>query len=258
MLSVAQKQTFRETGLLFLPGLIDLDLVTKLRVLIWRHFESHLICRDDRETWPRGTVSKLRAVGERQSVQDLCDDAVRAVVAELMEGRSLTGFNDHPVQLLITFPDADDWQVPAKMWHLDIPRLATDFRVPGVQAFFFLDDVVPAGGGTVVASGSHHLLNETGKRIHSADVKHELAARYDWFARLLDKKEVNRQQFLEPVHVTEEVAVQVVELTGNAGDVVFMDMRALHAPSPNASGQPRLMATARLIDQDLMAEIYAG
>ncbi len=258
MLSDSQKQEFAATGLLRLPGMIDPDLVTKARVLLWRHLEQRLICRDDPETWPRGLVSKLRAVAERQSIQDLCTGPVRDCVEELMAGRDLATINDYPVQLLVTFPDADSWAVPAKMWHLDIPRLANDDMLPGVQPFLFLDDVAPGGGGTLVVAGSHRLLVGTDRRIPSADVKGALGARYEWFAALMDKGYADRDRFLRPAKVERDVSVQVVELTGKPGDVVLMDMRALHAPGPNASGQPRLMATARYIDQDLLPALYGA
>jgi hypothetical protein len=35
--------------------------------------------------------------------------------------------------------------------------------------------------------------------------------------------------------------VAVRELTGDAGDVVLMHPRTLHAPAPNAGAEPRMM-----------------
>lgn len=258
MLTAQQKQTFAQDGLLHLPGLIDTDLVTKVRVLLWRHLESRLICRDDPGSWPRGLVSKLQAVSAHHSVQDLCVDSVWRVAGDLLGAQSLAGTSAQLVQLLVSFPDADNWQVPAKMWHLDIPRLTDGARRPGVQPFFFLDEVAPGGGGTVVVAGSHRLLVGQGQRIASADVKVALAKRYDWFADLMNKSDTDRDRFLQVGGNADDVPVRVVELTGKPGDVVLMDMRALHAPAPNASGQPRLMATARLIDQDLVPELYGA
>lgn len=51
-------------------------------------------------------------------------------------------------------------------------------------------------------------------------------------------------------HVTKGLrpnAENVVEMSGQAGDVYVMDMRVLHAPSINATRQARIMAAARFV-----------
>jgi hypothetical protein len=47
--------------------------------------------------------------------------------------------------------------------------------------------------------------------------------------------------------VTEETSIQIVELSGRAGDVYLMDLRVLHSPSINASRNIRMMATNRYL-----------
>ncbi|MFN9032995.1 MAG: hypothetical protein ACK5WU_04545, partial [Alphaproteobacteria bacterium] len=58
---------------------------------------------------------------------------------------------------------------PAIRWHTDLPRdEAPD--CPGVQAFTFLSPVAPGAGGTLVAAGSHRLLNAQGE-LRSKEIK---------------------------------------------------------------------------------------
>lgn len=258
MLTDAQITQFKQDGFVTLPGMLTGDDVLPVQVLLWQHFEKQMILRTDPSTWPHGLVSKLQPIAERQKVQSLATARLMAHIAQLMDQRPLASFVKSPMQLLVTFPDADEWQVPSKMWHLDIPRLADDPRLPGVQPFIFVDDVAPGSGGTVIVSGSHHLLNESGARIPSAKVKHALVDQYDWFARLMNGGESNRAQFLTEGGRADDVPVKVVELTGKAGDVILMDMRVLHAPAPNASSSPRIMATARYVDEAMLPLIYGA
>ena len=55
-----------------------------------------------------------------------------------------------------------------------------------------------------------------------------------------------------------EVALRVMELTGQPGDVWVMDLRVLHSAAPNAADRPRLMVTHRFLRADLMAEVAAA
>ena len=41
--------------------------------------------------------------------------------------------------------------------------------------------------------------------------------------------------------------VEIIEMSGRAGDVFLMDMRVLHTPSVNSSKNWRMMATCRFL-----------
>ncbi len=99
-------------------------------------------------------------------------------------------------------------------------------RLPGIQAFFLIDDLVPRGGATLALAGSHRLPQALRGR-HDAE---QLVARSSGAGTVLDGVEVS-----------------VAEMTGCAGDVYLMDMRVLHTPSINASRNVRMMATMRFL-----------
>jgi len=46
-----------------------------------------------------------------------------------------------------------------------------------------------------------------------------------------------------------------MEMTGVPGDVWLMDLRVLHAGSPNAAERPRMMLTFRYERSDLLREV---
>jgi len=105
--------------------------------------------------------------------------------------------------------------------------------VPGVQIFACLDTVEPGGGGTLAVTGSHRLLNER-VRISSGDLRKRLM-KERYFAELMSNKRDDRLRFLREVGHMGNVALQVVEVTGEAGDVYFMDLRVLHTVAPHVN-----------------------
>jgi len=96
----------------------------------------------------------------------------------------------HPT-LLFTLPNATIWTLPHKDWHLDMPRLP-NHGVTGVQIFAFLETVETGGGGTLAVTGSNNMAD--------------------------------RLRFVREVGHVGNVELQVVEMTGEAGDVYFMDL----------------------------------
>ena len=160
--------------------------------------------------------------------------------------------------LLVTLPEQGEWTIPNKIWHLDMPRLASGRR-PGLQIFTFLGDVEPGGGGTLVLAGSHHLLNDEGF-IRSSSIKRRLIHRHSYFRELLARSATNdevRQRFFEPTKV-DGAELQVVELTGAPGDVYITDLRLLHTLAPNVLAKPRLMLTQRFLTTQAWREISSA
>nr|PZN69585.1 MAG: hypothetical protein DIU62_02200 [Pseudomonadota bacterium] len=80
-------------------------------------------------------------------------------------------------------------------------------HVPGVQAFFLVDDVAPHGGATLALAGSHK-LRQGGQRSLS-------------HLREALKSDVSLEDTLRAFDL------KVLEMSGQAGDVYLMDMRML-------------------------------
>ena len=180
-------------------------------------------------------ASKLATkVGKANALRDVVTPEVHVAITELVAGRAVSPTMDR-LQLLFTFPNAEWWHVPHDSWHLDWPRLP-QAGISGVQMFTFLDDVAPGGGGTLVVTGSHRLLN-TGQHIRSRDVK-RLLKREPYFRDLMSKEVMDRNRFMTESGCVDDVDLQVVELHGQAGDVYLTDLRVLHTIDPNAASAP--------------------
>ena len=141
-------------------------------------------------------------------------------------------------QLLLSLPQKSDWSLAGLNWHLDL-AIPKQNEVPGVQAFVLIDDVQPKGGATLAIAGSHRLHYLTpGEPAHAVLRKHEI------FRTLFDDSEAAPEKLLTSQEIG-GIPVSVFEMSGRAGDVIFMDMRILHSPSVNATKTIRMMATAR-------------
>jgi Phytanoyl-CoA dioxygenase (PhyH) len=202
ILTSEQLDEFDQRGVLRLAALFTSESVRRAREHLQRRLERAGLWRDK-----HADVEQLLEAPRLVS-------AVEALFGSCGFDRTLSG----PPQILFTLPKSGGWRVPTS-WHADSPRLASG-RPAGVQLFAFLETVEPRGGGTLVISGSHRLLNQKG--------------------------------------AVGDVALEVVELTGAPGDAYFTDLRVLHTGAPNATDHPRTMATQRFVRADVVEELTQG
>lgn len=130
-----------------------------------------------------------------------------------------------PTQLLLSPPSQGPWTLDGLNWHVDIAAVSEG--IPGIQAFFLIDDVVPHGGATLALAGSHRVGE------HGAPSLSRLRG------MLRDSKDLEKRM--------NGLGVSIVEMSGRAGDVFVMDMRLLHTPSVNSTKRMRMMATSRCL-----------
>jgi ectoine hydroxylase-related dioxygenase (phytanoyl-CoA dioxygenase family) len=194
--------------------------------------------------WPEpGVTTKL--VGKHHPELEALFELpqITVPIEDLFAGAAIDRAMFSRPQLLVTLPNAAEWTAANSGWHADLPRLASGGR-PGVQLFVLLDDVAPKGGGTLVVSGSHLLFGD-GRFIRAKDLT-GLLERIPFFDQV---RSGDRPKGGE---------LEVVEMTGAAGDAWLMDLRLLHSAAPNASVKPRMMATWRYLRAELVDEIAAG
>ena len=170
---------------------------------------------------------------------EVIPDALAALLADLA-GDSLRLAEPRP-QPLLTAPHGPSWSVPHLGWNLDVASPSRDV-MPGIQVFVLLGDLAPKAGATLAIAGSHRLHRPSGGKPLSA---HQVL-KADPAYRELFSPGGDRQRFLD-VHTVDGVAVQVVEMCGEAGDAYLMDMRTIHAPASNPSRNPRMMLTSRYL-----------
>lgn len=201
---------FEEQGYLRLPGFHPRARVDRVRKALLRELERRKIWDGARPL--SKTIQKLPAFQQIARISGALEIAelhetlvtpdLLARVTALAGGAVLSA---QEAQLLVSLPHQGAWTLQGLNWHVDV---STRDRLPGVQAFFLIDDVAPHGGATLALAGSHRRERQVA--------------------------------LLEAAAGT-----GVVEMAGRAGDVFLMDMRVLHTPSINATGHVRMMATAR-------------
>ena len=138
---------------------------------------------------------------------------------------------------------------------MDVP--ARGSRYSGLRAFLLLDHVESRGGAIVVATGSQRVARRVAREagdqpMKSGKTKRLLAKTEPWIRDLFTENDptVREQRFLQEGKASDGTPLQVVELTGDAGDVILMDLCALHSISANVRSTPRLMIGQGLFRPD--------
>ncbi|MCP5055862.1 MAG: phytanoyl-CoA dioxygenase family protein [bacterium] len=171
-------------------------------------------------------------------------------------GQFLISFPSHDARSANGSSDSESWTIPHRVWHTDFSFRLPDPPLFGVLVFSFLGDVKPRAGGTVVVNGSHHLLRRFVEQRASCGkekmkVTREAFLRSDpWLHDLSSEDDATRedrvQRFTLRSHTIQGVPVRVVELCGNAGDVILCHPWMLHATAENAAATPRMMRAQRI------------
>lgn len=252
--------TFLSRGIAKVDQLVPEEVVASVRVELHESLEREGVLHSGSYTGARlnglkdiSVQSQLMkrqlkpVVKKSELFTKLQSDEIQRVAQSLVDDQSLVPMALRP-QLLFTLPNAARWHVPNNMWHLDMPRLG-EAGCPGVQMFVLIDRVEPTGGGTLAVAGSHHLVNDEGV-VRSKDVKSRLQ-QMPYFEQLFEKE--NTLTRPEAPGEEQGVPLDLVEMTGEPGDVYFMDLRVIHTLAPNALDRPRLMATQRYLLEDIDA-----
>lgn len=259
-LNDAQLTQFQHDGIVKFERLLSPEGVAEARLAVLRRFEAlgfwakggWRLEHVERPRWPATGLKPARDIGHRHpEVEALIDEpGIRATIESLAGGPFDRQVFPRP-QILASLPNARPWTLPSA-WHVDVPRLASGAS-PGLQMFAFLESVEPAGGGTLVVAGSHHLLNN-GRHQRVKTITEALRME-PFFRNLFEGRSGIAAVADLPEGRVDGVPLRVVELTGSPGDAWLMDLRVLHAAAPNASDRPRLMLTHRFVPSARMPEV---
>lgn len=252
MFTPIERENFAVHGLIKRKNFLPPEKLADARNVIFQQLAAAGIWRDGGWSLDQYTPSTeltagmalVKPLDRHQTLIELVSGEAPAAASALVNDRPVFPMSPHP-GLLFTLPNATTWTVPHQNWHLDMPRLP-DGSVPGVQIFACLERVEPGGGGTLAVTGSHRLLNQKGVRISSGDLRKQLKQER-YFAELMTNKPGDRLRFLREDGHVGNVALRVVEMTGEPGDLYFMDLRVFHTIAPNTLAIPRLMLTQRYL-----------
>lgn len=248
MLSASERSEFEETGVLRVEQAVELEAVARMRDRLWEFMARvHGLVRDDPATWePGGRPTGFQRLVRSDAFAEMASAKLCAVADDLL-GPDAARLADHWGQPLCAFPERGPWCVPHDGWHIDVPASESDERCLGFRAFVLLDHLESQGGATVVVAGSQRIARrvarEAGERMKSGKARKVLATREPWIRDLFtpgNPAERDRR-LLQPGKASDGTSLEVVELVGEAGDAILMDLSALHAISPNVHSTPRLM-----------------
>ena len=270
MLSQEEKESFVKWGFVKIDALIPNEVVDPIREAVLDRLCRHGFWGEEGWKAPadaeaemklRNTIKEISR--SSKSLRPILTERVLSYARDLVSGDEVE-MSPPITQFLFTAPRSyvmnhdgrwnGKWEVPRSIWHLDMPR-SRSIGPPGPEMFTFLNKVEPKGGGTLILAGSHRLLNDV-DYLSSKGVKRKLK-RHAYFRELTGKGDGDRSRFLEEIGYIDNVPVKVVELTGDPGDVYFVDLRLLHSLGANTSDQPRMMIAQRMPRQEAFNALMA-
>jgi hypothetical protein len=257
MLTDEQLRAFHGDGFVALQRAVAPDDVARMRERIWRRLEHRGAVRDDPSTWQAEQTFGLRTV--RKADPDPHGCAVFTDALDDVFGAGVWRTPSNWGQVLVTFPTGSAWDVPHRPWHLDHRYDQPPDVIWGVNVFLFVDVVEPRGGGTLVVRGSPRHVRRFTQQVRPAirtqkQWRTAFDANIPWFRALSDPSDRDGrvERFLSVTDV-DGVPTQVVELTGEPGDVVLCHPWLVHNGGPNAAARPRMMRASRAHHVDVLA-----
>jgi hypothetical protein len=255
VLSAEQHASFEQRGLVHLPGLVDARIAGALRERVIALCAERRLVPDPAPPAFAVHASRTASAARALRFEELWGARTLALLDALL-GAGAWRLPEHAGQVLaITFPIPNAvWSLPHKVWHLDYMAPGSLRTLPGLQLFVCLDRVEPRAGATVVACGTHRLIDALRRRKgrdwpgRSADVRKTLEREVPWLRALCSRREGEDREarFMAEAAAHDGVPLQVVELVGEPGDVFAMHPWLLHAPAPNCGARPRMVLTERL------------
>lgn len=224
-MTAEQQLAFADTGYIFLKDALGERTIAPIRKFVFEELKRLRV-------WSSGKIQSasikglpaFQQIAKLSSAIRIDDLGAKLVTADLLSTINALGGGRARAthsQFLISLPNQGPWSLENLNWHTDIARTVSK-HVPGVQAFVLVDDVKPRGGATLALAGSHRLEDAAHRKV-----------------RALLREGGKVESALHPL------GLSIVEMCGEAGDVYLMDMRILHTPSINATGNVRVMATVR-------------
>jgi hypothetical protein len=246
-----QRDQFDRLGYVRLQDVFPDADARRMRGVVWRELERRYgVIEDDSDTWKVETPSGMSTSKKHHAFEPMGGPRFVDAVDALL-GRGRWAMPPHWGQVMVTFPsDGGPWSLPGRLWHIDFQYTNAPAPLFALKVFAFFGEVAPQGGGTLIVSGSHRVVErfvttvppETRTDYRTCRIqfmKHD-----PWFRALArtDEHDPDRAaRFMDSEHDADGIGVRVVELTGRPGDVVITHPWTLHHAAPNRASYPRLM-----------------
>lgn len=240
---------FERTGIVRVRSAIPAAEIKSMAAEVWDNLERRYpFRRNQPETWTRQRVNGLHALDACVTFEQIGNSKVCQILDELLGA----GNWQRPARwgsLLMAFPESRaEWDVPYTSWHLDLPASNAFDALFAVRLFTWLQPLQHGGGATLVVAGSHLLVERLlgrgrQKRLRSAEVRKGLMGSYPWVRALCSSSERAQRiaRFMDQNTDMGVAQLRVIEMTGEAGDMLLVHPLLLHAPSTNCADIPRMV-----------------
>jgi len=231
-LMAEEEEDFMTRGYMVIREAFSAETAARCREEIWKHYilkgnfehdytvlpENRVpILREDPTTWPlKVPIGVSFGEDEGEPWRDVFTPKLKTAIDAVCGKDATLPFGCG--WWMITFPGyaQGPWEADGT-WHIDGQELQ---RYPfskevGLVPVMFFSDVLPNGGGTAVAEGSHIAIAQ-------AMMESGLQG-------------VSNKEVVQTVLCRDHPPFTLVELTGKAGDVVLVHPLLLHARSKNLS-----------------------
>jgi hypothetical protein len=246
-LSTAEIEGFHQDGYVVVRGAFARADALAMQDEWWGELEAAYGIGRDPATW-RPILGDLKRPKLSPLEATIATARVRGVVEDLLGPGAWRPPRDWG-RALVTFPQAGPWDVPTGLWHWDSPHIGRP--VSALFVVSFVGSVGPGGGGTLILSGSPRLLARQEAELTPAQRGSDAATRRDifcrshpWLRALTGKAASPADRiaaFMAAETEIEGVAVRVVELSGEPGDMVVCHPTIAHCIAPNTGTEPRFM-----------------
>jgi hypothetical protein len=248
VLGADQLAELDRTGVLKLPGMFTADDAARMRDVVWKElFRRYGIDRSDAATWGSHPPTGMKTSKRHRAFAPILGPDVRRVFDDLFGADRWVG-PKHFGQVLVTMPAAQPWRVPARVWHADFQYYAPFEPLFALKYWGLFSDLEPGGGGTLLLAGSHRLTARfIAGRSHAEReykrVRDALLRSHPWLKALSseDDDPGRNARFMAAEADVDGIPAQVVECTGNAGDVYITHPWVMHCIAPNVRSTPRFM-----------------
>ncbi len=219
-LSTQQILHFIEKGFVVANRVFPPALATQITPIVWSRLGMD---QHDSKSWVQPHVI-LKEVLNDDPIPQVFTALYRTVVHQLCGQDRSKLFRDlghWPISLPV-FNNVP-WEPFADQWHLDtvVEQKCLDSPDVGLSALHFLTEVMPGGGGVTIREGSHHRVSRILAAVGPEGI---------------DVQELN----VRAVESTGDLPI--TEITGRAGDVLFMNPHTVHGGSKNTRDVARVMA----------------
>ena len=218
-LTQAEVDFFISNGFLLVKNVFSPELAEKLNIMVWEKLEEK---PDDPSTWKKSHIW-LREVFNNETALKINTERYYNTIDDLCGERRWFAREGAGVWPILFPGFAKKWHVPIASWHVEGNWFhhhlnSGELGLVGVQLF---TDIESGGGGTGIKPCSHFI---------TASVLAEAEPGG------LDEFELCRRV----LSLTKDLPT--IEVTGNAGDIIFIHPFTLHGSSTNLSNRVRIAA----------------